>query len=62
MASEELCEMLRSIQSQCDDDEFKEIRKSVGTVLATMMDHISLPIYRTHRELVPDELKGMRGL
>jgi hypothetical protein len=61
-ASEELCEMLRNIQSHCDEDEYKEVRKSVGAVLGSMMDHISMPIYRNHPELVPDELKGIRGL
>jgi len=39
-------------------DEQKKIALSIGYVLTELGDRLLYPIYRRHKELVPDELKG----
>jgi hypothetical protein len=57
-----LIELLNSIQSSCSEDEFRTLKKSVGLVLADLNDELDFPVYKSHPDLTPPELRDIRGL
>jgi hypothetical protein len=39
-------------------DEYKKFRRAVGGILWELAVHLLYPVYRRHKELIPDQMKG----
>ena len=45
------------VKNKCSEQEFENYRKAAGIVMGYIYTDIVCPIYSTHPELEPDELK-----
>lgn len=54
----QLMEIMGKSKNTESEDEHKRFARAVGEVLAQLGDSFLYPIYRRHKQLVPDELKG----
>jgi len=39
-------------------DEHKKFKRAIGAILWELGVHLLHPVYRRHKDLIPDELKG----
>jgi hypothetical protein len=53
-----LMNLLSKSEAEEPDDEYKKLRAAVGHVVYQLGDQLLYPVYRRHKELIPDELKG----
>jgi hypothetical protein len=52
-----LNQSIKLVMDNCDDDEFKRYRRTVGKIMGEMFVEIMTPIYKEYPELTPEELK-----
>lgn len=54
----QLMQILDKSKNTEPTDEHKRVARAVGEVLAQLGDSLLYPIYRRHKQLIPDEFKG----
>ncbi|MEP3279366.1 MAG: hypothetical protein ABJN26_06055 [Stappiaceae bacterium] len=53
----ELDESIVQIQDDCDEEEYRNYKYSVGKVMVSVRENILDPIFKEYPELIPEELK-----
>lgn len=56
-----LNESVRLVQERCSAEEFKSYRRGIGHIFAEMGERIMDPIYREHRDLLPEGIEYTPG-
>ena len=54
---QELNDSVALIKNECSQEEFGIYRKAIGVVMADMLFEVMNPIYQTHVDLKPEQLK-----
>lgn len=54
----QLAEVLKKSEKVESAEEYRKVKLAVGYVLAEVGERLLFPVFRRHKELIPDEFKG----
>jgi hypothetical protein len=55
-----LSRALRQAQTECSSEDYERFKRAVGAVIGTLEIELMWPLYKSHPELEPENLRGWK--